>query len=64
MDPPPSSNVYLNSWFILSVLFFTGGETSVVPTCIRDPPSHGSPPQKKHLPEQLVHSVCIIIDRW
>ena len=62
--PPPSSNVYLNSWFILSVLFFTGGETSVVPTCIRDPPAHGSPPQKKHLPDQLVHSVCIIIDRW
>ena len=37
---------------------------SVVPTYIQDPPSHGSPPQKEHLPDQLVHSVCIIIDRW
>ena len=64
MDLHPSRNVNPTSWFILSVLFFTGGETSVVPTCIRDPPSHGSPPQKKHLPDQLVHSVCIIIDRW
>ena len=25
------------SWFILSVLFLTGGETSVVPTCVCDP---------------------------
>ena len=40
-DPPsrdlhPSRNVNPKSWFILSVLFFTGGETSVVPTLGRD----------------------------
>ena len=33
----PSRNVYLTSWFILSVLFLTGSETSVVPTCVRVP---------------------------
>ena len=27
----------MTSWFILSVLFLTGGETSVVPTHVRDP---------------------------
>ena len=35
-DLHPSSNVFLTSWFILSVLFLTGGETSVVPTHVRD----------------------------
>ena len=38
-DLHPNRNVNLRSWFILSVLFFTGGETSVVPTLVRDPPS-------------------------
>ena len=33
-------NVYLTSWFILSVLFLTGGEMSVVPTHVQDCPSH------------------------
>ena len=37
MDLYPSGNIYLTSWFILSVLFLTGGETSVVPTCVWDP---------------------------
>ena len=34
-----SSNGYPTSWFILSVLFLTGGETSVVPiyTCLGSP---------------------------
>ena len=36
-DLHPSRNVFLASWFILSVLFFTGGEMSVVPTLGRDP---------------------------
>ena len=40
----PSRNVNPTSWFILSVLFLTVGETSVVPTHVRDPPSHGPPP--------------------
>ena len=37
-------NVYLTSWFILSVLFLTGGEMSMVPTYVRDRLSHGPPP--------------------
>ena len=32
MDLHPSRNVYLTSWLILSFLFLTGGETSMVPT--------------------------------
>ena len=48
-DPPSQGlqngrNVYLTSMVILSVLFLTGGETSVVPTHDWDPPSHGLPP--------------------
>ena len=30
MNLHPGRNVYLTSWFILSVLFLTGGKTSVV----------------------------------
>ena len=56
-------NVYLTSWFILSVLFLPGGGTSVVPTCVRDLPSHGPPRWKESLPDQLVHSVCVVFDR-
>ena len=37
IDLDPSDNIYLTSWFILSVLFLTGGETSVVPTRVWDP---------------------------
>ena len=41
MDLHPSRNVYLTSWFILSVLFLTDHEVSLVPTSVRDPPSQG-----------------------
>ena len=44
VDLHSGRNVYLTSWFILSVLFLTGGEMSVVPTYVRDPLSHGPPP--------------------
>ena len=44
MDVCSSSNVYPTSWFILSVLFLTGGETYVVPTHVQDPLLHGFPP--------------------
>ena len=44
-DLHPGRNVYLTSWFILSVLFLTDGETSVVPTHVRDPTSYGPPSQ-------------------
>ena len=43
-DLHPGRNVYLTSWFILSVLFLTGGEMSVVPTGVHDPLSHRTPP--------------------
>ena len=36
MDLHPGRNIYLTSWFILSVLFLRGGETFVVPTCVRN----------------------------
>ena len=36
-DLHPGRNVYLTNWFILSVLFLTDVETSVVPTCVQDP---------------------------
>ena len=39
MDLHPGRNVYLISWFILSVLFLTDRKTSVVPISVRDPPS-------------------------
>ena len=37
MDLHPGRNVYLTSWFVLSVLFLTGGEMSVVPTHVLIP---------------------------
>ena len=42
------------------MLFLTGGDTSVVNTRIRDPPSTI---WKERLPDQLVHSVCVRFDR-
>ena len=60
----PGRNIYLTSWFILSVLFLIHREMSVIPTSVWDPPSHGPPPWDEHLPDQLVHSVCVVFDRW
>ena len=40
-DLHPSRNVNPTSWFILSVLLLTGGEMSLVPTCVWDSRSHG-----------------------
>ena len=43
-DLHPGRNIYLTRpppWFILSVLFLTGGKTFVVPTHVQDPPSQG-----------------------
>ena len=51
-DLCPGMNVYLTSWLIQSVLFLTGSETS-----------HGPPPWKECLPDQLVHCVCVVFDR-
>ena len=34
MDFHPGRNIYLTSWFILSVLFLTDREMSVVPTSV------------------------------
>ena len=52
MDLHPGRKVYLTSWFMLSVLFLTGSETSRRPT-----------PWQECLPDQLVHSVCVVFDR-
>ena len=41
MDLHSRRNVYPTSWFVLSVLFLPGGGTSVVPTCVQNPPLHG-----------------------
>ena len=54
----------MTSWFILSVLFLTDSETSVVPTSVWDPKSHGPLPWQEHLPDQLGHSACVDFDRW
>ena len=62
-DLHSSRNVFLASQFILTVLFLTGSETSVVPRCIWDPVSHIRPPQYKLLPNQLVHTVSIVFER-
>ena len=43
-DLDPGSNIYLTSWFILSVLIFAFSETSVVPTHVQNTPSHGLHP--------------------
>ena len=64
MDLHPGRNVYLTSWFILSVLFLPGGEMSVVPTHVRDIQSHGPPPQYECLPDQLAYSVYVVFNRW
>ena len=37
MDLHPGRKIYLTSWFTLSVLFLTCGETPVVPTHVWDP---------------------------
>ena len=43
VDLHSSSYVYPTSCFILSVLFLTGGEMSVVYNCVQEPPLHRSP---------------------
>ena len=45
MDLYVGRNINLTSWFVLLVLFLTGDETSVVPTYVWDPLSHGPPTQ-------------------
>ena len=63
MDLHPGRNVYSTSWFILSVLFFIGGETSEVPTCVEDSLSHRTLLEYQCLPNQLVHTVYVVFDR-
>ena len=41
-DLHPGRNVYLTSWFIVSVLYLKGGDTSVVPPLVRIP-NHRDP---------------------
>ena len=62
-DLHPRIDVYLKNWFTLSVWYLTGGDTSVVPTCVWEPPSQGPPAWYECLPDQLVHSICVAFDR-
>ena len=57
----PGRNIYLTSWFILSVLFLTGGETPVVPTSVWDPPSQGLHPGRNvYLTSWVILSVLFL----
>ena len=42
-DLHPRIDVCQTSWFILSVWYLTGGDMSVVPTCVWEPSSQGPP---------------------
>ena len=53
MDLHPSRNVYPTSWFILSVLFLTDGEMSLVPRRVRIPITRIS--TLVGMSDQLVH---------
>ena len=64
MDLHPGRNVYLTSWFILSVLFFTDHEASLVPTSVRDPPSQGFHNGRNvYLISWVILSVLFLTDR-
>ena len=63
MDLHPGRNVYLTSWFILSVLFFADGETSVVPICVRDPLHMDLHPSRNvYLTSWFILSVLLLTD--
>ena len=64
MNLHPGRNIYLTSWFILSVLFLTVHEMSVVPTSVRDPPHmHLRPGRNVYLTSWVILSV-LFFDRW
>ena len=54
------SVLFLTIWFILSVLFLTGCETSVVQHMSGI--HHHTDLHPGNLPDQLVHSVCVVFD--
>ena len=56
----PDRIIYLSGWFVLSVLFMTLGETSVVRTPVQHPPSHRLPPHRNVSPTSfLILSVYV-----
>ena len=62
-DLHPGSNIYLTSWFIMSVLFLTFSETSVVPSHVQNPPSHGLHPGRNvYLTSWVILSVLVLTD--
>ena len=64
MDLHHGMNIYLTSWFILSVLFLTGREKSVVPTYVQDSPSHIPPPCRNiYLTSWFILSVFFLTHR-
>ena len=61
MDLHPGRNVYLTSWFILSVLFLIGSELSAVPTYVLDPPSQDLHPSRNvYLTSWFILSVLFL----
>ena len=65
MDLHPGRNVYLTSHFILSVLFLTGGETSVVPTWLWDLLSHDLTSSRNiYLTSWVILSVLFFTGGW
>ena len=61
MDLHSRSNVYPTSWFILSVLFLTGGETSVVLHMSRIPCyMHLHPDRNVYLTSWFILSVLFL----
>ena len=64
MDIHSGRNVYLTSSFILSVLFLTDHEVSLVPTSVRDPPSQGFHNGRNvYLTSWVILSVLFLTDR-
>ena len=60
-DLHPGSNIYLTSWFILSDLFLTFSEMSVVPSHVQNPPSQGLHPGRNvYLTSWVILSVLFL----
>ena len=63
-DLHPGRNVYLTSWSIQSVLFLTDRETSVVPTHVQNPATHGLHPGRNvYLTSWFILAVLVLTGR-
>ena len=60
-DLHPGRTIYLTSWFIMSVLFLTFSEMSVVPSHVQNPPSQGLYPGRNvYLTSWFILSVLVL----